>query len=119
MSRWFTILLYALMLACAALPLHAAAVAWTPAAAEASAPAESSDAESPDASAHRGPGTEVADPDASSNDSNTPELPELFFATLPRLALLVPTAQVPSSMAAPLRPHPCLKGPQRPPRATA
>ena len=109
MTRWFTTLLYALMLACAALPVQAAAMANVAVA--------SVLADSQDTGDHQAPGVEAAE--ASSNDNNTPEVPELFFEALPHLVLPMQTAEVPPSIAVPLSPHPFLKGPQRPPRAAA
>ena len=110
MTRWFTTLLYALMLACAALPVNAAA-AMMAAVGEASMVTDSQDAEKLLA-----PSTEPSDM-SSSNDGNAPEVPELFFEPLPHLALPVQMNETPPSIAAALSPHPFLKGPQRPPRA--
>ena len=108
MTRWFTALLYALMLACAALPVQAAALANV---AVASAVADGQDggeqtALSADAA------------DASSNDGAA-EVPELFIERMAGLVLPARMAEAPPSIAVPLSPHPFLKGPQRPPRAAA
>ena len=110
MTRWFTTLLYALMLACAALPVHAAA---------ATVAVVCVDTESQDTDLQAPLSAASADLSPSSNDGNAPEVPELYFEPLPRLALSAQTAEAPPSMAVPLSPHPFLKGPQRPPRAVA
>ncbi|CAN5169282.1 hypothetical protein BH11PSE10_BH11PSE10_12630 [soil metagenome] len=113
MTRWFTTLLYALMLACAALPVQAAAAVM------ATVAVAGVDAGSQDTGEHGLLSAEAADPGVSSNDGNMPEVPELFFEDLPCLALPVQTAEAPPSIAVPLSPHPFLKGPQRPPRTAA
>jgi len=114
MTRWLTTLLYALMLACAALPLHAAPGAGL--GALTTGVAVSADAASQDADEEGVLSAEVSVLSSSSNDSNPPEVPELFFDTLPRLSLPVQTAEVTPNIAVPLSPHPFLKGLQRPPR---
>lgn len=113
MTRWFTTFLYALMLACAALPAQAAAGALSTVA------VATADAELQDTVEYGTLIAEAIELDPSSNDSNSPEVPELFFESLARLALPVQMAEVPPSIAVPLSPHPYLKGLQRPPRAQA
>jgi hypothetical protein len=117
MTRWFTTLLYALMLACAALPAQAAVGAGAGVLTAVGLVAV--DAASNDTDERAALSADAADGTSSSNDSSTPEVPELFFEALPRLALPVQTAEVPLSIAVPMSPHPFLKGPQRPPRSRA
>jgi len=114
MTRWFTALLYALMLACVALPVHAAAAAGGPALV--SVATVSADGESQDTGEQGVLSVDASDPRPSSKDGNTPEVPELFFDALPRLTLPLLAAEMPLSIAVPLSPHPFLKGLQRPPR---
>ena len=116
MTRWFTTLLYALMLACAALPVHAAALANGAVAGAFDNVVETAAADSQGTSEQAAVSADVAD--ASSNDGAA-EVPELFFERMVGLVLPARMAEAPPSIAVPLSPHPFLKGPQRPPRVAA
>jgi hypothetical protein len=112
MTRWFTALLYALMLACAALPAQAA-LAVGAFSVDAGAVAMADDAADQQDSKAAAPATDQSAHDASA------DTPELFFDRLPCLTLPMQQAEAPPSISAALSPPPCLKGPQRPPRALA
>ena len=121
MTRWITTFFYALMFACAALPVQGAASVGASVLTTVAVAAVG--AESQDVGEHGAPTSKASsDPSglgSTPNDSNTPEVPELFFEAFTRLALPVHTAEVPPSIAVPMSPHPFLKGLQRPPRKLA
>jgi hypothetical protein len=109
MSRWFVTFLYALMLACAAMPASSqvlADVSGHPVVLSVADEATTDDPQNPSAPAEH----QQAD--------GALEAPELFDGT--RTARLSDLAVAgPRCGAATLTPAPFLKGPQRPPRAQA
>lgn len=127
MARWFTALLYALMLACAGVPAAA-----SPSVEQALQQMVLQSADAPQAAAEplRLLAAVVVDdlgvPDESPQQSPQPtgedegaaELSELFFGARP-LVLPEACAMSPPGLQVRLTPAPFLDGPQRPPRSQA
>jgi hypothetical protein len=109
MSRWFVTFLYALMLACAAMPASSqvlADVSGHPVALSVADEATADDPQNPSA------------PTEHQQADGALEVPELFDGT--RASRLADVAVAgPPGVAATLAPPPFLKGPQRPPRDQA
>lgn len=110
MTRWFTALLYALILACTALPVQAAAAVVPSTLAG-------------DLEQGLATGDEIKQPDGAlrvlgepSHGDSGHELPELFLVAVGLLVPDRPAPQVVAEHAAEHVPSPYLKGPQRPPQ---
>lgn len=122
MARWFTTLLYALMLACASLPASAYRLGTALPAGQEQVTAE------PTATALQQAVSVAIDAEAASSDESpqpvsaedetSAELSELFFGARP-IVLPEACALAPPSLRVALAPSPFLDGPQRPPRRPA